>query len=54
MSEEQQNPQQHNTNCLNCNKLIKKIKQYYRSGKYYCHKQCWKSFVAKQKQEAQK
>ena len=26
------------TNCLACNKLIKKLKRYYRDGKFYCSK----------------
>ncbi len=29
------------TNCLSCNKPLKKIKQYYRNGKFYCSKKCW-------------
>lgn len=28
-------------NCLGCNKPLKKIKRYYRNGKYYCDKKCW-------------
>ena len=30
------------TNCLACNKLIKKLKKYYRNGKFYCSKKCWR------------
>ena len=30
------------TNCPACGKPIKKIKRYYRNGKYYCNKKCWK------------
>ena len=40
------------TNCPACNKLIKKIKRYYRNGKLYCSKKCWRSFVTKSKEEA--
>ncbi|MCX5710508.1 MAG: hypothetical protein NT060_00820 [Candidatus Omnitrophica bacterium] len=40
------------TNCLSCNKPIKKIRRYYRDGKYYCTKRCWKDFLAKSKEEA--
>ncbi|MCM8797589.1 MAG: hypothetical protein NC923_06940 [Candidatus Omnitrophica bacterium] len=40
------------TNCLNCNKPIKKLKRYYRNGKFYCNKKCWRAFVKKQKEEA--
>ncbi len=31
-------------NCVSCNKSIKK-KWYYRNGKYFCTKQCWKSTI---------
>lgn len=41
------------TNCLSCNKPIKKLKRYYRNGKYYCNKKCWRNFLKKSK-EAQK
>ncbi len=40
------------TNCLACNKLIKKLKRYYRNGKLYCSKKCWRAFVSKSKAEA--
>ena len=33
------------TNCLACNKPIKKLKRYYRNGKYYCSKKCWRKTV---------
>lgn len=39
------------TNCLNCNKPIKKLKRYYRNGKYYCNKTCWKTDKTKSKEE---
>ncbi|MBM3250525.1 MAG: hypothetical protein FJZ09_06795 [Candidatus Omnitrophica bacterium] len=42
------------TNCLACNKPIRKLKRYYRDGKFYCNKKCWKTFIAKSKEEAQK
>lgn len=29
------------TNCLGCNKPLKKTKKYYRNGKFYCNKKCW-------------
>lgn len=29
------------TNCAGCSKLLKKLKQYYRNGKFYCNKKCW-------------
>ncbi len=39
------------TNCLNCNKPIKKLKRYYRDGKFYCNKKCWRLYLKKQKEE---
>lgn len=39
------------TNCLACNKPIKKIRRYYRDGKYYCTKRCWRDYLAKAKEE---
>ncbi|MBI4708158.1 MAG: hypothetical protein HY761_09605 [Candidatus Omnitrophica bacterium] len=35
------------TNCANCNKSLKRVKWYYRNGKYYCNKKCWKAFQKK-------
>jgi hypothetical protein len=29
-------------NCPVCNKHLKKKTRYYRNGKYYCDKKCWK------------
>jgi hypothetical protein len=40
------------TNCPACNKLIKKLKKYYRNGKFYCSKKCWRAFIDKSKEEA--
>ena len=42
------------TNCLACNKLIKKLKRYYRDGKFYCSKKCWRAFIDKSKTEEKK
>jgi hypothetical protein len=42
------------TNCLACNKLIKKLKRYYRDGKFYCSKKCWRAFLDKSKSEEKK
>ena len=33
-------------NCPACGKPIKKIKRYYRNGKYYCNKKCWRKSIA--------
>lgn len=38
-------------NCVQCNKTIKN-KWYYRNGKYYCTKRCWKSTLTKQEAPA--
>jgi len=37
------------TNCLACNKPIKKIRRYYRNGKFYCTKRCWAKFIETEK-----
>lgn len=39
------------TNCLNCNKPIRKIKRYYRDGKFYCNKKCWQVFTKKSQEK---
>jgi len=38
------------TNCLACNKPLKKIKRYYRNGKFYCNNKCWKKATKKIKE----
>ncbi len=40
-------------NCAVCNKSIKKLRWYYRNGKYYCTQRCWKTTL-KKKEEAPK
>jgi len=40
------------TNCLGCGKPLKKLKIYYRNGKYYCTKKCWRKALEKTKKEA--
>jgi hypothetical protein len=39
------------TNCLSCNKPIKKLKRYYRDGKFYCSKICWRNYIKKSQEE---
>jgi hypothetical protein len=39
------------TNCLSCNKPLKKVRCYYRNGKFFCTKKCWKTMLAKAKEE---
>jgi len=41
------------SNCPACGKPIKKVKHYYRNGKYYCTKKCWRKSNAP-KEEPQK
>lgn len=38
------------TNCLACNKPIKKLKRYYRDGKFYCNKKCWRNALKAKKE----
>jgi hypothetical protein len=40
------------TNCLGCGKPLKKIRSYYRDGKFYCIKRCWRTYLEKSKAEA--
>lgn len=35
-------------NCAACNKSIKKKLHYYREGKFYCNKRCWKTTLKKE------
>ena len=42
------------TNCLGCAKPLKKLKLYYRNGKYYCAKKCWRNFNLKEKEQQKK
>jgi hypothetical protein len=44
-------PIEKQTNCLSCNKPLKKIKRYYRDQKYYCSKKCWRALLKKSKEE---
>ncbi len=39
------------TNCLACNTPLKKLRRYYRDGKYYCTKKCWISHTKEPKEE---
>jgi formylmethanofuran dehydrogenase subunit E len=38
---EAQVPEQQ-TNCPACGKPVKKLKRYYRNGKFYCNKKCYR------------
>jgi len=37
------------TNCLGCSKPLRKIRRYYRDGKFYCIKRCWRTHLEKSK-----
>lgn len=50
----EQAPVEKQTNCPVCNKPIKKLKRYYRNGKFYCNKRCWQKSVKPKDQEEQK
>jgi len=39
------------TNCVKCNKSLKKGNWYYKNGKYFCNKRCWKAAAQKPKAE---
>lgn len=53
-TKEAQPAEEKQTNCLACNKLLKKISRYYRNGKYYCTKRCWKDYLKKEKTDEKK
>lgn len=36
-------------NCGACGKPVKRIKRYYRNGKFYCDKNCWRKAIKKAK-----
>ncbi len=51
-TKEQPKPQEEKqTNCLACNKPIRKLKRYYRNGKFYCNKKCWRKATLKESDE---
>ncbi len=36
-------------NCSSCNRALRRKSWYYRDGKYYCKKNCWKENIKKLK-----
>ena len=46
MAEQQTQPPEVIKNCPACKKILKKAKRYYRNGKYFCTKNCYKKFAA--------
>jgi len=51
MPEEQATQQATTQNCAGCNKPLKKLRLYYRNGKYYCGKRCFKDKFKKTGEE---
>ena len=51
MAEEKKVKKEDFGNCGGCAKVIKKIRRYYRNGKYFCTKKCYKAYLAKAAQE---
>jgi predicted transcriptional regulator len=39
-------------NCLACGKPLKRLKRYYRDGKFYCTKKCWRKSITEKKAKA--
>jgi hypothetical protein len=40
-------------NCGKCNKPLKRVKRYYRNGKYYCNMKCFKDAAKKKEVPAE-
>ena len=53
MAEEKKDKKERFGNCGSCAKPIKKVRRYYRNGKYFCTKRCYKSFLSKSAQKKQ-
>jgi len=52
MAEQAQQPQEEKgarITCAACSKQLKRIKRYYRNGKFYCDKTCWRDALKKAK-----
>jgi hypothetical protein len=47
-------PVEKQTNCPACNKPLKRIRRYYRNGKFYCAKKCWRQALKPKTEEGQK
>ena len=50
MAEEKKDKKERFGNCVGCAKPIKKVRRYYRNGKYFCTKRCYKDYLAKTSQ----
>lgn len=42
------------SNCLGCGKPIKRLKRYYRDGKFYCSKKCWRKAIKEKEEKEEK
>ncbi|MCM8799904.1 MAG: hypothetical protein NC900_04185 [Candidatus Omnitrophica bacterium] len=51
MPEKTGQPTEEQKTCSACGKPVKKLKRYYRNGKYYCSKKCYRKFKASQRQK---
>lgn len=47
MAEEKKSKKERFGNCNGCGKPIKKVRRYYRNGKYFCTKRCYRKFLKK-------
>lgn len=47
MAEEKKDKKEKLGNCGGCSKPVKKIRRYYRNGKYFCTKKCFKDYLNK-------
>jgi len=53
-AQQEQPKAEEQANCLVCNKPIKRLTRYYRNGKFYCGRKCWRTQKEKAKKESQK
>lgn len=51
MPEEKKSKKEKLGNCGGCGKPVKKIRRYYRNGKYFCTKRCFEILLKKNKEE---
>ena len=42
------------SNCPACNKIVKRLRRYYRDGKFYCSKKFYIAFISKSMLEEKK
>jgi hypothetical protein len=47
----EQAPAETTKNCPACKKPVKRVRWYYRNGKYFCTQNCWRAFRATAKSE---